>query len=182
MNSSQLLVFALLAVSISCQPVYSINLNRTQYPVAQPLSSNQNTTNLCYFSGQVSLTPIQAISQKGNFSGFAIDGSTNQIKNCQVPKKLTFVKSSTDYTPQAVNGTANSTDFNSIYVVDDVSVQKPFKLINSISNSNTLNLSLYVYHNDSGLDTRVQQILKLVASSASSLMVTLIFGLLALLF
>ncbi|EAR94943.2 hypothetical protein TTHERM_00503890 (macronuclear) [Tetrahymena thermophila SB210] len=129
----------------------------------------------------VTLTPIALANSKTNFTGFSISGQTNKnVTNCRVPTKLTFVTSSKDTTPQSIKST-NTTDFSNLYVVDDVSGAS-YKLINSVVNNYTANLNLYVYHNDTGVDNRVQQILKLINTSASSLMATLVFGLFTLLF
>ncbi|KAL4489849.1 hypothetical protein ABPG72_022489 [Tetrahymena utriculariae] len=180
MNSSYLLIFALLALSINCQGFYSINLNKTLYPVAQPLNSSQNTTNLCYFNDIVTLTPISIPNQKGNFSGFSINGQYNiNVTNCRVPSIINFVQSQNDTTRLAINSTVNSTDFNKVFVVDNVNTNLIYKLINSVNNADSANLNLYVYHNDTGINNRVLQVLQL---TATSLIVTLALGLLALLY
>ncbi|EAR94941.1 transmembrane protein, putative (macronuclear) [Tetrahymena thermophila SB210] len=184
MNSTYLLIFCLLAVSINGQMFFSLNLNKTYYPFAQTLNAGQNTTNLCYFTSMVTLTPIQVPNQNQNFTGFQVSGSINKnVTNCVVPSVLNFVKSSTDLTPLVVDNSSNNTDFNNIYVVDNINKTHIYKFINQINNAQSANANLYVYHNDTGLDNYVQQVLKLIAiSSSSSLVFTLVFGLFALIY
>ncbi|KAL4489850.1 hypothetical protein ABPG72_022490 [Tetrahymena utriculariae] len=182
MNSFCLLIFGLLAVSINGQVFYPINLNKTYYPFAQNLNSFQNITNLCYFNSMITLTPIQVPNQNQNFSGFTVSESINKnATNCRVPSVINFVKSSNYLIPLVIYNSANNTDFNNSYVVDNVNTTHIYKLVNQINNAYRANLNLYVYHNDTGLDNYIQQILKLITTSSSKILIfTLVFCLFSL--
>ncbi|KAL4441177.1 hypothetical protein ABPG74_002127 [Tetrahymena malaccensis] len=183
MNSAQIFIFGLLTILINGQMFYQINLNKTYYPFAQTLNSGQNTTNLCYFNSMVTLTPIQVPNQNQNFSGFSVSGSINKnVTNCRVPSVINFVKSSTDLTPLIINNSVNNTDFNNVFVVDNVNTTHIYKLVNQINNAYSANLNLYVYHNDTGLDNYIQQVLKLITTSSSSLIFSLFISLFAMLY